>query len=276
VADPPKKPVASGGLADDPEWQQLLSLAQGAAAGGGSQANFIGLPQGDEASLTSIETVREPGERKPRYHVGYAYLPQIMNWDPVKKKQLQTRLVNSGLLSGDFRYGAWDEASSQAFGALLSMANTSGNDWETELYNYYNQQPMEVDANGNLVPKKRGGGSIRERQPLKVSYTNPDDLSRVANEVAEKRLGRRFTGEELNKFIATYQGAEGAAQKQSWEAGYSGGAVTEAPTAETAAMGYAEQVDPVASTARNALPLIESVNEMLSGFNFGQEQPMGG
>lgn len=267
---------ASGGM--DAETQAFLeSISQRINSGGATTANFIGLPQGDAAQIGTIETVRGEGEKAPRYHVGYAYLPQIQNWDPIKKKQLQTRLVNSGLLSGDFRYGAWDEASAKAFGDLLGMANQSGNDWEQELYNYYNQQAMEVDPNtGQLKPKRPGGGTLRERQPLKVTYTDPNDLSRVANEVAEKRLGRRFTPDELNKFVATYQGREGEAQKQDWETGYSGGAVTKPPSVETAADMFAESTDPVGSTSRNALPLIDAVNQMLSGFNFGQENPMRG
>lgn len=277
--DDKKAQTPEDALAADPALKAIYDRLDAATAAGGNDKQFLGLPSGDQD--VGVLEVDRPGQtaatpgKKPRYYQSYAYMPQIMNWTPVQKRQLQTRLVNSGLLTEDYLNGAWDDNSSQAFAKLLSMANYSGNDWETELYNVYNSQPMEIDPRtGQLRPKKAKG--MRERQPLKLSLTHPDDLTRVAQETATKRLGRKFTPDEMSRFVASYQGEEKRAQTAAWNAEYEGGTVTEPISAETAALKSAEAADPVAFQTRSALPLVDSVNEMLGGLNFGQTKPMGG
>jgi hypothetical protein len=157
------------------------------------------------------------------------------------------------------------------------MANQTGNDWETELVNYSSAQPLEYDPKtGTYRRRAMGAGSFAEKQKISVRYTNPDDLVRVANETAEKRLGRRFNESEIKNFVSSYQATERASQTAGQMAQEAGGAYTEAPTAETAALKAAEQADPVAYATRGALPLVDSINEMLNGLNFGQTRPMGG
>lgn len=275
-------------FANDPAMAEALRLIQEATAAKTAPTNLslIGLPSGEAPEkLEADEPVgigkyvmpRNKPPKYPRYYTGYVYMPQAMNWGPVEKRRLQNQLVNAGILQKDYRSGVWDEATQEAFGSLLALANQSGNDWETELVNYAKSQPMEWDAKtGTMKRKAPGGGTLAQRQKLVINHTNPNDLSLLANETAQKRLGRKLSQDELQKFVTSYQSMEGEYQRAADAASEAGGTVTAPMQADTAADLAAQNADPVAYATRGILPAMDAINDLLKGRSFGEAQAMGG
>jgi hypothetical protein len=239
---------------------------------GATTANYVGLPQGKP--ITEIQNLEPPAGQNARYYEGAEWMPVLLNWDPRKIERLQSQLVQSGLLNTDYSGGAWDSDSRNAFTEILSFANASGQPWEEAINTYMNSKPMEIDPKTGKA-KRRVGGPGRERAPLTLKYTNPDDVATLANEVSLKKLGRKLKSEEMNTFVQNYQALERGEQTKQYSAAQSGGSYVSAPSVETAATQYAEKVDPVASQARTMLPLIDGVNQMLNGPGFETTRPGG-
>lgn len=268
-----KETPAVDPLASTPEYADFINrLNELGASSQQTTLNYIGLPGGTQVPEGGLQDPERVG--KAQYYQGYSYMPQILNWSPVEKRRLQNRLVNSGLLQKDYRAGVWDEASAEAFTTILAMANQSGNDWETELINYAKQQPMEYDAKtGTMRRTTTGGGSMAQRQKLVLRYSNPNDLATLANETAQKRLGRKLSQGELQKFVSSYNSMEADYQKAADAASTGGGTVVEPMQADTAADLAAQQADPVAYATRGILPAVDAINDMLRGRDFGQADP---
>jgi len=250
-------------------------LAQAAGAGSTNKARaFIGggATWDQEAQIAANTPTRK--ERTQRYVEGAEWM--AVEWSPRERQKVQERLMDLGLLDEDFNDGVWDDKSRAAFSSILELANGYGVDWVDAMNEYEKSFPMEYDPKTGQarrkIPKKNGTGATRPA--LRVSYSNPTDLGDLADEVALKRLGRRLKPEERQGFIGHYQGIEQSAQAAAHAAsGEGGGSYTEAMDAETAANKYAERIDPVASSARNMIPLIEGVNELLSGFGRDTTRP---
>lgn len=266
MAEKPK-PAAPPSTGDLKEWfaQEMAKAGQG---GGG---NFIGFPAG-KTSLVGVA----PGtveHAQPLYGEGSQLLPVLSNATPQDIEKLQQRLIDAGLLDTDYRRGVWDPPSQQAFTQVLGLANASGTAWQDALKNYEDGTPMTWDAKTNSYVKGTAG-TARTRAPLVTRYTNPDDLATAAQEVATSKLGRSFTPEELQRFVNAYHSTEGSSQASAHGAGASGGGYTDAPSVQTAADTFAKQADPTAYNAEQFLPLVEKMNEMLSGPGFDTTRPM--
>ena len=160
----------------------------------------------------------------------------------------------------------WDAPSQSAFGQVLGLANNSGTTWHTALANYQNGTPMQWDAKtGTYV---RGTpGTARTKAPVVTNFTSPDDLAITAQGVATAKLGRSFSPQELQKFIAAYHGTEQSATAAS----AAGQSFTAPATAANAATTFAEQADPTAYNAEQFLPLVQ--NHMTHPRYFGLFNP---
>jgi hypothetical protein len=267
-------PKAAGQASSSQILQDLVLQLQ---SGGGQQQteDFLGLPPNQSSlDIGSYQAPIEVGQKAARYKPGSQLLPLLENWTPQDTWKLQQQLVGIGVLDDDFRQGVWDPNSQNAFAEILSYSNGAGIDWRDGINKYNAGKPMTIDPKTGL-PVKRTSGK-KGQAPLVTRFTNPDDLATVANEVAQKRLGRTFSQDELNKFVSSFHGQEAGTQGAAYAAGNAaGGGVADAPTAQTAAETYAKQVDPVASTAMNVIPLIEGVNELMRGVS-GTVEPMRG
>lgn len=244
--------------------QSLATLLQGGGTAGGTQ-DFLGLPANEtEISSGRYQVPIEQGVKAPRYYNGAQLLPLLEDWTPQDTWKLQQQLIGAGVLDDDFRQGVWDPKSQAAFSEILGYANSSGTDWREAMNKYNAGTAMTIDPKTGQPVKRTT--TKKGQAPLVLKYTNPDDLAEVANNVAQKRLGRTFSQDELNRFVTSYHGTEAGAQTGAYNAGVgAGGGITEAPAPDTAALTYARKIDPVASTAMNIIPLIEGVNQLMRG-----------
>lgn len=276
MADPkapaPTAPASTG-------FDLQAALAQLRTMGGSAgTADFLGMPANAidasavvQADVAAQEQWRQ-GKTAPAYANGAQYLPVLQNWTPQEIAAVQTRLINSGLLDTDFRSGVWDQPSQQAFGQVLALANNMGSPWQDALRSYESSAPMVWDSKTNSYVKGTPG-TARTRAPVVTRFTSPDDLAVTAQEVATAKLGRTFTPEELQKFIAAYHGTEQTATENS-AAASAGGGYTAPASIETAAETFAKQTDPTAYNAEQFLPLVQKMNDLLSGTGFETTRPL--
>ena len=268
---------------EGPSVQDQINAALDQALGAGATASkdFLGMPS--NSAINEPGSYRDPTQELPEgvkhppiYQPGAEYMPQLDNWDKVAISKLQARMVQAGLLDDDYRDGWWDDTSAAAFTHVLSDSNHIGNpDYNFALDSRINSLPLEIDPKTGLPRRKTGTGTSK-RAPLSLTLSNSDNLAETANEVAQKRLGRTFTNDEMKRFVNSYHATESGAQTSEYNAQGGGGTTEAPPTPDVAANTYAEQVDPVASQARNILPMVKSINDMLNGNDFQTTQPMQG
>jgi len=122
---------------------------------------------------------------------------------------------------------------------LMEFGNNIGRDWETALNVIERITPMEEQK--VYAPRYR--------------VTSPDDLRSVADQVAQRTLGRKFTSQELNQFVQSYQQQELTYQQQM----EGSGVVTTAPTVSTAAETFAERVAPTEANAYKFLGFFDQL-----------------
>ena len=126
-----------------------------------------------------------------------------------------------------------------ALGFLMELGNNIGRDWETALTKLESMTPLREEK--VYAPRYR--------------VTSPDDIRAVADESARRVLGRKFTADELNQFVQSYQQQE-VAYQQAMEGS---GVVTSAPSVGTAAQTFAERVDPSQANAYRFLGFFDQL-----------------
>jgi hypothetical protein len=129
---------------------------------------------------------------------------------------------------------------------LLDYANTMGITAERALEEIKRGQPV----------KPAGGGGVR-----RYRVTSPEDLKVVAKRMAQETIGRSFTEDEANQFVAAYQQREVQAQKQY----FAGGVATEAPSADVFAQQFAQQIAPTEANGYKFLGFMDSIFRSIGG-----------
>lgn len=258
-------------LIDPAELERITELITATSA---PQANPIGnIPTGWEFKPTAT-----PEERNVvRYGKGDERLPG--SYSSREIADLQTRMVQAGLLDDDFVYGVFDDTTEDSYTRLLDYANRTGLPSDEALVAYEAGDQMTIDPLTGRPVTRSGKKGSSKAAPLTIRYSNPNDLAMAANEIARKRIGRAFTSEELNRFVKSYQGEESRAQQASYgmQTG-AGGTYVEAPTVETAADLAAKQADPKAAEAQKIMGYADTINRLISGGagTQGAAQPGGG
>ena len=154
---------------------------------------------------------------------------------------IQSQLIAAGELAEDnTRFGVWDDTSANAYGRVLAMANSWGVSAQQALaYLVNNPTPaMLKRAAGAKAPTRR------------IRLTNANDLQAVANEVAPRTIGRRFTDAELKKFVASYHSAERGET---------------AGDPSVAAENVAQEVAPTEASARDLVDVYQGFLKMVTG-----------
>lgn len=256
MAKEPKQQSGSS-FSNDPDIQAAMNAVLMAGGSGGTLTPIGGAPTGYAQKPTA-----EREERNVvRYFKGDERLPAYL--DSRQVTELQIKLIQAGLLDDDFRRGVYDDSTEKAYESLLSFANASGLDKDDALLRYMEGEAQEIDpATGK--PRKRSAGGVK-RAPLTIRYANPQDVASMADEVASRRLGRKFRPEEMQKFISAYQGQEAQSQKAEYAAGAAGGSYTAAPSVDTMAENFAEQTDPDQAFARRLMDYTGHINSLLGG-----------
>lgn len=147
-----------------------------------------------------------------------------------------------GLLSGDP-----NNFTSQLNGLanLLDYANTMGITAERALEEIKRGEPV-----------KTGGTGVR-----RYRVSSPEDLKVVAKRMAQETIGRSFTEDEANQFVAAYQQRELQAQQQY----FAGGVSTEAPSADVFAQQFAQQIAPTEANGYKFLGFMDSIFRSIGG-----------
>lgn len=255
MAETPKPAAPSSNATLEALAQTLMNSS------GPTTSSLIGLPD----AMPELPEVA-PTEKIPRYSKGHEWIPILSGRQPGEIRVLQEQMVRLGLLDSDFNAGSWDEPSRRAFEELLAQSNGSGVEYTEMMTILENSAPMEIGPDG--IARRRALGSGSKKAAKVLQLTNPLDLVATANEVAQKRIGRTFSQDELQRFVSSYQGVESGAQSAAHAAGGAdggGGTIVTPPSDENAADQFAKEIDPVAFEARNMLPMVESINSLLNG-----------
>jgi hypothetical protein len=105
-------------------------------------------------------------------------------------------------------------------------------------------------------PVKTGGTGVR-----RYRVSSPEDLKVVAKRMAQETIGRSFTEDEANQFVAAYQQRELQAQQQY----FAGGVSTEAPSADVFAQQFAQQIAPTEANGYKFLGFMDSIFRSIGG-----------
>lgn len=253
----------------------VQQLQQGGGASAGTQ-DYLGMPSNmasNESVVMADQAAQQAwaqGKTAPAYANGSQYLPVIQQWSPQDIATVQTRMVNTGLLSNtDYRAGVWDAQSQKAFAEVLGVANNMGRPWQDALQSYESGNAMVWDSKTNSYVKATPG-TARTNSHVVTSFTNPDDLASAAQEVATNKLGRSFTPQELQKFITAYHGTEKAATTaQSASQDF-----TNPASMQTAATTFAEQTDPNAFAGEKFIAVANHFKDLIAGPSLATTKPM--
>jgi len=143
--------------------------------------------------------------------------------NPTQVPTIQAELIAAGLLNAkDVRVGVWDAASADAYGKVLSFANTQGMTAVDALTLLTENPPIGKTSGGS--------GSSGGTQPI-ISFTNPADVQTEFQNVSQN-----LTGQEQNPaaFVQQYHADEAAAGHQR------GQNYTQAPSLTGAATQYVQ------------------------------------
>lgn len=176
----------------------------------------------------------------------------------------QKRMWDAGIYKKTQTYtpGEFDNESEAAWGEIINRAAKE----QKSVTEVLDEGAASVAAAGGTdAYYKKARGS--QREPLVTKLTSNVDIGVVANEVAQKRIGRFLTPDELARFSAVYHGQEAGYQQSDYNQGGVGGAggtVTAPPSLENAAAAFATKEHPVEAGAQREVQLFEKVKEMFT------------
>ena len=243
-----------------PTVEELLAAAPTVTGGGGGkkQPGFIGFP--DDYTPPSREVRVEgkgwataPGS-PPRYMDGDEIMPA--SYAPERIAQLQAQMVKVGLIPprGKYRPGYWDDTSRNAFKDLLAFSNYRNVDYNEAL-----AQMAADPATGAMF----GEGDGRERAPLTVRVSSPDEIAQVIRATARDVIGRKLSDEETQRIVSAYQQQETAFQQQAYNMDDTGGTVVEPPSAQTVAEQQIRTTAPVEARGQEMAGVFDSFLEIV-------------
>lgn len=193
-------------------------------------------------------------EHRPRYYGGGyedgQYRPSSVVAVGVGKPEswileTQSAMQRAGLLSeGSYIPGFWDNDTQEAMSDLMGYANQQGMTWEDALAMILEQGG--VGGDGGMGGMGGGGLARIQRAPEWA-------LNQLLDDAGTAYLGRNFTDQEKQQFIAAYRGLEDASREQGME------------SAETIARAFAQRSDPVAFAANKAVDVYDTILQTLTG-----------
>lgn len=124
---------------------------------------------------------------------------------------------------------------------LMEFGNIIGRDWEVALREFERTTPERVE----------------QATVARYSVTSQKDIASIADRVAQQTIGRKFTADEVNRFVQSYQQQELQYQQQI----QAGGVVEQAPGVDVAAESFAQQIAP---TEANAYQYLGYVDQLFS------------
>jgi len=244
--------------------------AAGPPPPGGSTSTYIGIPNNYDpgrlpygypgtAGFSGSHEPLYPGgpqtDRQipagyPGYQEGDQYRPRNLSSDQIWATQ-QT-LAKMGLLSGPFLPRVWDQATADAYKAVLGYANQHGISDEQamiELGNSAKLGLMTVDAQGNVIP---AGSAAAQRAPLVTHLTDPKILKPAFRQIAIND-GVAWNEDQVNTAVMAYNALEKQRQQQAYDAQVKGGTVYDVPDPQSYMDAYVRDLAPGAVAEHDAL-----------------------
>lgn len=140
------------------------------------------------------------GSSDQKHDLGRGYLGRgLYTEDDVRKSsiattnqllQLQKSLVAAGFLEGNFIKGWWDDATGDAYRALLTFANENGLTW--------------TDALTVAAEFGMGGPGGAGEAPLLIQLPNREDVQRTFDDAAFTMTDKRVHGPLIEKWTDEY------------------------------------------------------------------------
>lgn len=242
-----KPTVTSGGLTTGTP--KPLGVPEYTMGPDGTPVPFT-VPGGVEGDVLGVPIPRVP--IAPHFFDGDELKPATLA--PGQVARLQEILVQIGVLDGEFTKGYWDPRSISAYKQVLEFANQSGIADEMTAI-------QRIAETGGLAAKV---GSDK-RAPLTVRRSNPLDLKKNADAVAQSVLGRKLREDEVPSIVSAIQALETQAQTQAYNAAETGGAVTEPPTVEAFVEQKLRLDNPVEARTMDELETGNEFFDLLSG-----------
>jgi len=172
--------------------------------------------------------------RGPRYFEGDEWKPAALS--PAGIGSLQEHLAASGLLSGRWRYGIWDDNTADAYKAVLTEANAMGLTadavirlrGQSESFGSSGEDgsggsgggggsggSWQYDENGNpvFVPDPE---DVYTPPPLEIKTTNKDDLRAVFRRSIIDTLGQGWSQAQINELVDAYNWQEIKVQQDAY------------------------------------------------------------
>lgn len=184
---------------------------------------------------------------------------QYADMSPAQRAQVQQQLYDVGLYDSPYytgkqtvRKGQYDIDTIQALTRATALAEGAGS----------LDMVLSQRADLSQLAEKR------ERQPLTVHLTNPEDIKALGNQVAVQVVGRKLTDAELNKLVATRHTQERSAQQTAYaQADASGGTVTDPATSQGALESEIRSMAPVEAGAHDIATQFSNFLSILGGMS---------
>jgi hypothetical protein len=168
---------------------------------------------------------------------------------PLKRRLWEGGFYDASISWEDVRQNDYDEETNQAWARAVKRAAAF----------YDAGKKLTVDevidmAAANMSDEEKASGkrsgSGQGRPGLSVELTHPDDIKTTAMKVSARTLGKGWSDDQLNRFVATFQAMERSQQANQYAAtGQGGGTYTGAPNMEAQIEKEARRQDPVAAGA---------------------------
>lgn len=209
----------------------------GTVAGGSPMGPYTPLPPGVEQG--SDGNYYRYSTRLPAYHDGAdvrAGIGKSEQWILATQRQLEA----AGLLSSDYIPGFWDQATQGAMAELMGYANQRGMTWQNTL--------AMITEQGGVGGNGGGGPALPP-----IQHAPEWALDQLLEDAGTQYLGRNFTDQEKQQFIAAYREMENGSREQAMEAD------------STIARAFAQRSDPVAYAANKAVDVYDTILQTLTG-----------
>lgn len=210
-----------------------------ASAGGGTTTRnpFFGAPESDYPVLLKrgaggppvLGAVLEPEAPRRKVALQSQVLRDFYKMDPASLSSLQQRLLAGGFYPGDVEaedlaLGTHDEDTLKAYERAVTRAAAFHEaDEDVTL-----DDVIDKAIAANAGKKKKG----RERAPLVVELSDPEDVRRGIEAVARKAIGRKLSDTEREKYVGLWHAIQTQTQKAAYSAAETGGTITQAPSFE--------------------------------------------
>lgn len=173
------------------------------------------------------------------------------------------------------RFGQMSPGELAGLRVALEAGNflTAKNPSDDDVFKAYKTAVMSAARHGQTVLEtlqqalQQGGGegAGRQRAPLTVTLTNPADIRKVGDTVAQNLLGRALSDQEANVIVAGFHAQESAAQKAAYGIGDGGGTSTAAPSPDTFAEQTLRAQHPVEVGGHDARRAVDEIFRLFSG-----------